>query len=133
MMMGDAISNHVLAIDARLRAWGYETRIFAQHVGPEMSGRSQPDREFLPYVAEDDDLLIFHYSIYSPNTRMFRACRGRRLLIYHNITPGHFFVPWDSIQATLCEIGRSTLGLLNEADFAVGDSEFNRQEFGCRL
>lgn len=126
--MGDAISNHVLEIDARLCAWGYETSIFAQHIAPEMIGRAWPDREFHPYLAATDDLLIYHYSIYSPNTRLFRAFRGRRLLIYHNITPGNFFLPWDSSQATLCEIGRSTLGFLNEADFAAGDSEFNRQE-----
>ena len=61
MSMGDAISNHVMAIDARLRAWGYETRIFAQHVAPEMAGHIQPDREFLPHLASADDLLIYHY------------------------------------------------------------------------
>lgn len=131
MMMGDAISNHVMAIDARLRAWGYETRIFAQHVAPEMAGRARPDQEFLPYLVTTDDLLIYHYSIYSPNTRLFRAFRGRRLLIYHNITPGYFFMPWDSSQATLCEIGRSSLSLLKEADFAVGDSEYNRQKLAA--
>ena len=91
MMRGDAISTHVLEIDARLRAWGYETAIYAQHIAPEFAGRVQPDRVFAPFVAAAQDLIIFHYSIYSPNTRLFRAARGRKLLIYHNITPPEFF------------------------------------------
>lgn len=128
MMMGDAIANHALEIDARLRAWGYETAIYAQHVAPEMVGRVRSDADFAPHLHARDDLLIYHYSIYSPNTRLFRAARGRRLLIYHNITPPHFFRRWDAGQALLCEAGRRALHTLRDCDLALGDSEFNRQE-----
>lgn len=128
MMRGDAISTHVLEIDARLRAWGYETAIYAQHIAPELAGRVQPDRAFAPFVAAAQDLIIFHYSIYSPNTRLFRAARGRKLLIYHNITPPEFFDNWDPQQAALCELGRQTLRTLCDCDLALGDSDYNRRE-----
>jgi len=128
MMMGDAIANHVLEIDARLRNWGYDTAIYAQHVAPEMTGRVRRDSDFAPHLHARDELLIYHYSIYSPNTRLFRAARGRRLLIYHNITPPHFFRRWDAGQALLCEAGLRALRTLRECDLALGDSEFNRQE-----
>ena len=126
--MGDAISNHVLEIDARLRAWGYETAIYAQHIAPEMSGRVRPDSEFVSYLDAADDLLIYHYSIYSPNLRLCRAARGQRIVIYHNITPPEFFRGWDEDQAQACEAGRQALQTLSQCDLALGDSEFNRQE-----
>jgi len=128
MMMGDAISTHVLEIDARLRAWGYETAIYAQHIAPEMQGRVQPDSNFAAYLNATDDLLIYHYSIYSPNLRLCRAARGRRIVIYHNITPPQFFRGWDDDQARACETGRLALRTLAQCDLALGDSEFNRQE-----
>lgn len=128
MMMGDAISNHVLEIDARLQAWGYETAIYAQHIAPEMQGRVQPDSNFAAYLDAADDLLIYHYSIYSPNLRLCRAARGRRIVIYHNITPPEFFWGWDDAQAQACEAGQRALRTLNHCDLALGDSEFNRQE-----
>lgn len=128
MMMGDAISNHVLEIDARLRTWGFDTALYAQHIAPEMRGRVQPDSHFAAYLDATDDLLIYHYSIYSPNLRLCRAARGRRLVIYHNITPPEFFRGWDDEQAQACELGRQALQTLNECDLALGDSEFNRQE-----
>ena len=128
MMMGDAISNHVLEIDARLRAWGFETALYAQHIAPEMRGRVQPDSHFAAYLDAADDLLIYHYSIYSPNLRLCRAARGRRLVIYHNITPPEFFRGWDEDQAQACETGRRALQTLSHCDLALGDSEFNRQK-----
>jgi glycosyltransferase involved in cell wall biosynthesis len=127
-MAGDAISNHVIEIDARLRAWGYETGIYAQHIAPEMAGRAQPDWEFIPYLNTPDDLLIYHYSIYSPNTRFFRAARGCRMLIYHNITPAHFFHGWDADLEMQCDVGRRALAWLADCDLALGDSDFNRRE-----
>ena len=128
MIMGDAISNNVLATDASLRRWGFETGIYAQHVAPQFQDRVLPDSHFLPYLDSQDDLLIFHYSIYSPNIRLFKAYRGRKILIYHNITPAEFFTVWDSQQAALCDMGRQALQTMTECDLAIGDSDYNRQE-----
>lgn len=127
-MFGDAISDHALEIDAWLRAHGYQADIFAQHIAPEMVGRVRLDREYVAYLDAADDLLIYHYSIYTPNTRLFQASRGRRVLVYHNVTPAHFFYAWDPAQAAQCDVGRRVLGQLTDCDLALGDSEFNRQE-----
>ena len=110
MIMGDAISNNVLATDARLKQWGFETAIYAQHVATQFKERVMPDSQFVPYLENKDDLLIFHYSIYSPNIRLFKAYCGRKVLIYHNITPAEFFAGWDAQQAALCQMGRQNKG-----------------------
>lgn len=128
MMMGDAIANDVLEIDARLHAWGYETAIHAQHIAPEMARRVRPDSEAIPRLAARDDVLIYHYSIYTPNVHLFQAARQRRMLIYHNITPGYFFHGWDADQELQCDVGRRVLRTLAGCDLALGDSEYNRQE-----
>ena len=128
LMMGDAVSNHTLEIDRRLREWGYETAVYAGYIAPEMQQLAQPDARLTPFLAETDDIFIFHYSIYNPHIRLFRSARGRRLLIYHNITPPHFFAGWDAGQEALCALGRQALRTLTGADLAVGDSDYNRGE-----
>lgn len=128
MIMGDAISHNILATDARLKRWGFETAIYAQHVAPQLQERILPDSEFIQYLENEDDLLIFHYSIYSPNTRLFKAFRGRKMLVYHNITPAEFFAGWDAQQAALCQMGRQALQTMTACDLAIGDSDYNRQE-----
>jgi glycosyltransferase involved in cell wall biosynthesis len=128
LIPGDAVSNHILEIDARLRAWGFETSIFAQHIAPEMAGYARSDHEYLTYLRAPDDVLVYHYGLYSPNVRYFQSTRGRRILIYHNITPARFFRGWDREQELLCDVGRRTLPSLVDCDLALGDSDFNRRE-----
>ena len=127
-MAGDAITTHMLEIDARLRAWGLESDMFAHYVAPEMADRVRPDREYAAFFHEPDDLLIYHYGLYALSVRYFQVTQGRRLLIYHNITPAHYFRGWDRKQELLCDVGRRTLSSLSDCDLALGDSDFNRRE-----
>jgi glycosyltransferase involved in cell wall biosynthesis len=128
LIPGDAISNQVLEIDRRLRDWGLEADIFAQHVATELADRVRPDREYIDHLRDSEDLLIYHYGIYSPNMRYFRATKGRRILVYHNITPARYFRGWDRDQELLCDAGRRTLLNLAECEHALADSEYNRLE-----
>jgi glycosyltransferase involved in cell wall biosynthesis len=128
LIPGDAISNHVLEIDRRLRHWGLETTIFAQNIAPQFARRARPDREYLAHLHASADLLIYHYGIYSSSVRYFQATTNRRILIYHNITPARFFRGWDRQQELLCDLGRRTLPSLTDCDVALGDSDFDRRE-----
>lgn len=131
---GDAIGNHMLWIDAKLRDWGLDTALYAQHIAPELAGRIRPDHEFLAALhapaARPDDVLLYHYGLYTPNVRYYQAAQGRlrTILSYHNITPAHFFRGWSPELELLCDTGRRTLPGLVGADLALGDSEYNRQE-----
>lgn len=125
---GDAVTQHVLEIDRCLRAWGFETEMFAQHVAPEFERLVRPDAEFSRYLQRQEALLIYHYSIYTPNVRLFREFQGPKILVYHNITPAHFFRPWDRRQALLCDAGRRALSGLTSCALGLGDSEYNRRE-----
>jgi len=128
LIPGDAISNHVIEVDRRLRTWGIETAMYAQHVAPQMGPRARPDHEYIAHLHEPDHVLIYHYALYSPNVRYYQATRGRRVFSYHNITPSLYFRGWDREQELLCDVGRRILPNLTECELAIGDSDYNRQE-----
>jgi L-malate glycosyltransferase len=128
LIPGDAVSDHTLEFDRRLRAWGFGTSIFAATVSPEFRAVAQTDDRFEPAAVGGDDLLIYHYSIYDPNYRQFIAARCRKMLVYHNITPSRFFQDWDRSLAAQCEAGLRVLAEMHDCDLAVGVSEYNRRE-----
>ena len=54
---------------------------------------------------------------------------GARVVLYHNITPAHFFAPYDPVLFGLSVRGRRELAsLAGRVDLALGVSEYNRQE-----
>ena len=125
---GDAVSNHVLAIDRALQSMGYETGLFAWTTDRFGSQLAQPWTEYQSQMDSPEDLLIYHYSLYCPTYRQYLASANRRILIYHNITPPEFFAPYDRGVAEFCRLGRELLPELKGCELALGDSEFNRQE-----
>jgi glycosyltransferase involved in cell wall biosynthesis len=124
----DAVTNDVLEIDRRLRGWGCESEIYAASAEPRLGAVSRPASEYEPHLRQTDDILIFHYSIFSPTLDLYRRSRNRKLLIYHNITPPEFFHGFDPHLEALCRAGRAALPTLADCDFALADSEFNRGE-----
>ena len=125
---GDAITNHIFAIDRRLRAWGLESRIFATYIEDRLADRAQLDGDYAPFLAQPDDLLIYHYSIYSPNLTLYERSANRKIVVYHNITPPEFFHGYDAALEADCRRGREALPRLAGCDLGVGDSDYNRRE-----
>ena len=125
---GDAVSNHVLAIDRALASWGHETDIFANTLDRFGCQVARPDSEYAGQMSSEEDLLIYHYSVYCPNSRQYMESRNRRILVYHNITPPRFFAPYDVGVAEFCRLGRDILPRLAGCELALGDSEYNRLE-----
>jgi glycosyltransferase involved in cell wall biosynthesis len=128
MEMGDAVSNQALAIHEVLRSWGLESRIFAHGVDAPSRRLASLESEYEPFMKSKDDLLIYHYSTYCDNYRLFLEARHRKVLIYHNITPAEFFDKFNPDAAEMCRRGREVLPLLKDCDLALGDSDFNRRE-----
>jgi glycosyltransferase involved in cell wall biosynthesis len=123
---GDAIGDSARKVRDMLRAAGHESEIFALTVDEDLR------REVLPFsdpAAVRGDVTIFHFALPSPMTEAFAGLKGARILQYHNITPAHFFAPYDPGLFRLAALGRRELATLaGRVDLALGDSEFNRQE-----
>jgi len=128
LKFGDAVSNDVFEIDRRLKAWGLDGRIYAEHIDPRVAASCQSDAAYLRFLDEPDDLLIYHYSIFTPNLELYKRTRNRKIVIYHNITPPEFFRGIDSGLEAMCRTGRLMLGDLRGCELALADSDFNRRE-----
>jgi len=125
---GDAISDEMLEIQSILREKGHESEIFVRFFDPRMAGQM---REFKEYrsMSSPDNVVIFHFSIGSPVSKMIFRIPDKKIMIYHNITPYDFFVDYHRILTKECYKGRLEIKLfIDKIDLALGDSEFNRRE-----
>jgi len=126
---GDAVSNQALAIHRLLAGWGFEPRLYAHNMDEFAKARAERDEGYRPFMHQAEDLLIFHYSIYCDNYRLFLESRNRKVLVYHNITPAEYYRGFSSHLEELCRAGREILPLFSSGcDLALGDSDFNRRE-----
>lgn len=121
---GDAIGDEAIRIRGALRRAGMESDVFSLHVDDDVVGEVHAfDRR------PESDVTILHFALPSPLTRALIDAPGKKVIIYHNITPSRFFVDYDPELVRIAEAGTRELVSLSDAvDVALGDSEYNRQE-----
>jgi glycosyltransferase involved in cell wall biosynthesis len=125
---GDAIGHEVLGIQRVLKRAGFESEIFVQTADTRLEDLTRDYRDLLE-ASDPSNILIHHFSIGSRASRIAYAVPDRQILVYHNITPPHFFIDVHEQLAEECFKGRRELGIYPaRVDLALGDSEFNRQE-----
>ena len=125
---GDAIGNEVLGIQRVLQQAGYLSRIYAETVDPRLEELTEDYRDLID-DSHRDNILIHHFSLGSRASRVAFALPDRMILVYHNITPAHFFLHVRSPVVAQCFSGRRELGAYApRCDLALGDSAFNRSE-----
>lgn len=123
---GDAIGDSARRVRDLLRRMGHESELYALTIDDELR---DDVRKFADAAARSGDITIFHFALPSPMTAEFAALRRGRVLQYHNVTPAHFFAPYESALFRLAALAREELASLAGAtDMALGDSEYNRGE-----
>jgi L-malate glycosyltransferase len=123
---GDAIGDSARRVRGVLRGLGHDSEIYALTVDDELR---EDIRSFHDPAARKGDVTIFHFALPSPMTEAFARLPHGRVLQYHNITPAHFFAPYDPDIFRLLALGRQEVQTLaGHTDAAFGDSEYNRQE-----
>lgn len=125
---GDAVTNYVRHLGARLEAtgWFVSTRIFAENIAENCPGRI---RHICLYTPRPRDVIIYHHSVGLRYLSSVLFPHVRPLLIYHNITPAHFYAPWDLRAAGRMALGRAQLPVLAAVcDHAIALSEFSAGE-----
>ena len=125
---GDAISDEMLEIQKALKKKGHRSEIFTRFYEPRMAKYAKDFREYKKF-SSPSNVVIFHFSIGSPVSKMFFRIPDKRVMIYHNITPYEFFLDTHRILSRECYKGRLEIKLfVDKVDLALGDSEFNRKE-----
>ena len=124
----DAIGNHVLQLQALLRARGYGTEIFYEHLDPRLSGQARPYLEADPRP-DPDRLILYHASTHTEmNDWLVAAARaGQGIVVdYHNMTPAEYFAAWEPLASRSMQDGRRQLAeLAPHLAGAVADSGYN--------
>lgn len=122
---GDAIGSEALFIRDSLREKGFKSDIYCIDADPGLEGEAKNYKEW----DRVSDISILHYAIPSPLNQAMKEAKGKKVIIYHNITPHEFFLPFDSKMVRICYEGRRQLKeLLPYLDLVLCDSPFNEQE-----
>ena len=128
MAFGDAVSNDAAAIDRMLSDMGYKTELYASNVDPRLPAGTAAHWKKMKDL-HDEDLLIFHASTGDPLNRKVPSFGGRKMMIYHNITPSSFFRGYSRAAEELTETGRRQIRRLSDQfRYCVADSDYNRFE-----
>lgn len=124
---GDAIGNDTLALDRAIKDMGYETYIFAEAIDkrlPKDVAKTMESWEKL----DDDDVIIYHMAVGWKYITYIQEETCRKIAIYHNITPPHFYEKYDNIAYNACREGLEEVRKLKDTfDYCLADSEFNKQ------
>lgn len=120
---GDAVSNNALAIHHFLVKQGIGSRIISMSCDEKLQGQSIPIEE---YREDPGAVKILHYAVPSYLTDLFEKIKGRRVLIYHNITPPRFFTRYSPKMEQFTKMGWHHLKRLSSCfDMSVAVSDYN--------
>jgi L-malate glycosyltransferase len=123
----DAMSDHVFALRARLRDWGYDSEAYAVEAKPGVEGEVHSYRELFRTL-RPEDTLVMHFSMGHPVFDELAKIPARRVLVFHNVTPPEFFVGINPHAAAHARLGlRQLAKLAPSIDLAIGVSDFDRR------
>ncbi len=123
---GDGITNGMFYFQRILKELGFVSYIYAENYEKKLETKvkhyTQIDKK------NDNQILFIHYSLYYDFATWIDPLILRKHIIYHNITPYHFFEK-DSVLYNMCKIGKEYLPELGlKIEGAIGDSILNTQE-----
>lgn len=123
--LGDGISNSLFFIKKILTALGYASTIYADNIHPELVGLVHPRST---YCDDGNNILFLHHAVAQPNPQWISTLSDRLVMIYHNITPSHYFNE-DTPHLKATRVGRRQLqGWQNLFAGIIADSRYNAQE-----
>ena len=127
---GDAVSNQILSLQRVLRRQGHQSEIFVQQAPIHFEGRAHQIHKY-DRAAAEDTLLLLHFSLGYPQDVLdwLHQVSARKVVIYHNITPAHYFEGINESFYDAALDGREQFALLKPlVQAAWADSSFNCQE-----
>ncbi len=121
---GDAVGNDAIAVCKVIEEMGYETGIYSEKTDDRLSGPYYGISS-LPKLCADD-VVIFNHCTVTDLCYKISELNGKKVMIYHNITPPRFFEPYSKEIAANVSLGyRQTRYLSDKMDFIMPVSEYN--------
>lgn len=128
LAFGDAVGNDTRALKDALLSAGYDTEIYAAVIDERLPKGTAKQFDMLEKL-EDDDIVIYHLSTGHALNHEIKKLGGKKVILYHNVTPPHFFKTYSKQAMYSCREGLDAAKKLAKvADYAIADSEFNKQD-----
>jgi glycosyltransferase involved in cell wall biosynthesis len=128
---GDAVGHDALEMRRVLTGQGHEVALFSCH-GVQESATTRDFHELGAYLGEDPSaILLYHHAIgWDAGTECVLRAKCRRVVCYHNVTPGRFFAGYAGRSVLMCWRGREQLAELARAgcELYLSDSPYNQSE-----
>jgi len=125
---GDAVGNDTIAIDSIIKELGYDTKIYAENIDHRIAKGLVKNVKRMPEL-QKHDVVIYHLSTGTVLNEQLSSFNCRKLIVYHNITPPHFFKGYSQVSEVLCSEGIKGVQRLREvAEYCWADSAYNRKE-----
>lgn len=128
----DAIGYSTVRLHRALLAAGVDSYLVCNdHNLPQAPAGTMTVNHLATLLPTGRDVIIFHYSFADNDAERILQFRAKIFLVYHNITPGHFFrAQGQEGMANACDAGRAALPtIVQRADVCIGDSDYNRTDF----
>lgn len=135
---GDAIGNNVFAIKDLLDEMGYATEIYAETIDGRLPKGSAKQVEQLPDL-QSEDIILYHASTGSRLNYDLGKTPGRKLVIYHNITPPEFFHQYSPEAERSAVWGLDGMQYLAKyVEYCIAVSEYNKSDlinlgYSCKI
>jgi glycosyltransferase involved in cell wall biosynthesis len=133
----DAIGASMNVLNKALRSHGVESYVVCADENVVISRYATLSSSVLKRIEwRDSDLLILHYSFFNDELDSILDLPVRKLLVYHNITPGRFFRNRGAMSwlGDACDNARTQLrNSIRAFELGIGDSSYNcaeLKEFG---
>ncbi len=123
---GDAVGNSAMALHRFLQGKGIESRLVAMTCDECLKDQSIP---FQDYRLDPMSVKVMHFAVASQLTEFFLELKGKKVMIYHNVTPARFFADFSEVLTRFTNAGRVHLQRLRDCfDLSLGDSTYNSDE-----
>ena len=126
LAFGDAIGNDTLALKKLLKKRGFDTAIYAENIDQRLPDGTAESYDSFPALA-DDDVILYHASTGTQLNIDLPKLGGKKVMIYHNVTPPSFFHEFNPDVEHVQEYAYEGIQFLSDkVDYCVADSEYNR-------
>lgn len=129
VLPGDGASNGMFFTRRMLRELGFASELYAFTIPPALADEVRP-AEALAEDAHADDVLLVHHTLGHEHGEWVARLPMRKILVYHNITPAHFFPAAHPVHA-LSVRGRAMLAEWQAQrvfSACIGMSPYNSEE-----
>lgn len=129
LSFGDAVGNDTLAMKELIASMGVETEIYALDIGKKLPEKCAKNFLDMPEVAADDIVIYHMASACEPIHQFLLKAKCHKIMLYHNITPGKFYEPYDPIAfANVTTSRRDLVKMKDTFEMCITVSDYNKQD-----